>query len=187
MKGEIKYFMNIAVYCGSSTGLDPAFQEQATALGTGIAQSGHSLVYGGGNAGLMGVVAKAAFENGGHVTGVLPGNIGFIVSRPQYWCTEVLTEADLTARKQKMLELADVCIALPGGIGTLDEITEVMTLINTGKIDKPAILLNVNGYYEPFREMLLQSVRAGFMKQEAFERYHFFDDCQQLFTFLETL
>ena len=97
--------MKIAVYCGTGTSSDPTYARHAEALGKWIAKNHHELVFGGGNDGLMGVVSRAAFEYGGKVTGVVPGNIPFIADRPQLYCTEMLTEVDMAARKKKMMEV----------------------------------------------------------------------------------
>lgn len=177
--------MNIAVYCGTSFGNDPAYREGARSLGLWMARNNHTLVFGGGNAGLMGVLSEAVFHSGGQVIGVLPGDIGFIVNRPQPFCSEVITEPDMAARKKKMLELADAYIALPGGLGTLDEITEVMTLIKIGYMRKPAVLFNISGYYDPFRSMLDQAVSRGFMEQKDLKSFLFSDSLEETARFLQ--
>ena len=166
--------MNIAVFCGSAMGSDPLLKETAAILGRWIGKNGHTLIYGGGEAGLMGVVAQAAFEAGSRVIGVLPGNVDFIRSRPQTWCSEVIVAEDMAQRKKKMMELADVIMALPGGIGTLDEMSEAITLTRIGLQSKPCIFLNAGGFYEPIRELLQKMVEVGFIEQEVFT-YTFFD------------
>ncbi|MDO5327875.1 MAG: TIGR00730 family Rossman fold protein [Clostridia bacterium] len=176
--------MNIAVYCGTSVGNDPVYQECAKELGLWMAGNGHSLIFGGGNIGLMGVVAKHVFENSGRVIGVLPSNIDFITARPQPYCSEIITEADLAARKQKMLELADAYIALPGGIGTLDEITEVMTLIKIDKIKKPAVLYDIHGFYSPFKQTIQKIIQCGFMVDQDLKRILFSDNLEDIEAFL---
>ncbi len=178
--------MNIAVYCGRSFGNDAAYREGARNLGLWIAENSHTLVFGGGNIGLMGILAEAVFQNGGHVIGVLPGDIDFIVSRPQPFCSEIITETDMAARKRKMLELADAYIALPGGIGTLDEITEAMTLIKIGYLPKPAVLFNISGYYEPFRNMLDRSVSSGFMDQKDLKSILISDSLEEISYFIHS-
>ena len=178
--------MNIAVYCGTSFGNDTTYREEARKLGLWIARNNHTLVFGGGNIGLMGILAEAVFLNSGHVIGVLPGDIDFIVSRPQPFCSEIITEADMTARKRKMLELADAYIALPGGLGTLDEITEVMTLIKIGYMRKPAVLFNISGYYDPFRSMLDQAVSRGFMEQKDLKSILISDSLEEISDFIHS-
>ena len=184
--GKEQIHMNIAVYCGTSFGNDTAYREGARELGLWIARNNHTLVFGGGNIGLMGVLAEAVFQNGGHVIGVLPGDIGFIVNRPQPFCTEIITEPDMAARKRKMLELADAYIALPGGIGTLDEITEAMTLIKIGYMHKPAVLFNINGYYDPFRNMLDRTVSCGFMEKKDIQSFLFSGSLDEISDFIHT-
>ena len=176
--------MKIAVYCGSTAGNDPAYAEHAEKLGKWIAGKGHELIYGGGDAGLMGVVARAAFENGGRVTGVLPGNIPFIADRPQPYCTRVLTEPDMAARKKRMMELAEAYIALPGGIGTLDEITEVMCLIRIHELPGRAVLYNIGGFYDCFRQQVARMIGAGYMAEQDLERVLFSDSLEEMESFL---
>ena len=124
--------MKLAVFCGSTTGNEPAYVEAARALGRWIGENGHTLIYGGGDTGLMGAMAKETHRAGGRVIGVLPENVEFIRSRPQPWCDEVITAENMTARKQTMLDLADAFFALPGGVGTLDEITDAIWLAHLG-------------------------------------------------------
>lgn len=176
--------MKIAVYCGSSTGSDPACARHAEALGKWIAENHHELVFGGGNAGLMGVVSRSAFESGGKVIGVIPGNIPFIADRPQPYCTEVLTEEDMAARKRKMMELADAYIALPGGIGTLDEMTEVMTLIKIHELPGKAVLYNVGGFFDFFRQQIARMIRSGYMAEQDLERVLFSGSLKEIESFL---
>lgn len=178
--------MKIAVYCGTCAGTDPAYTQQAEALGVWMAKNGHTLVFGGGNIGLMGVIAKAVSENGGKVIGVLPGDIGFITSRPQPYCTEIITEADMTARKRKMMEIADVYIAFPGGLGTLDEITEVMCLVKIDYLQKPAIVFNIKGFYDPYIAMLRKMTDCGFMTEDDLSRFFFPTDVEEIKTFISS-
>ena len=138
---------SICVYCGSSSGARPAYAEAAHALGTAIARRGLALVYGGGRVGLMGTLADAALAAGGRVTGVIPkalmnrelGHTG---------ATDLRVVADMHERKMTMAGLADAFIALPGGWGTLEELTEMLTWLQLGIHAKPIGLLNVDGYYD---------------------------------------
>ena len=155
--------MKIAVFCGSNSGNNSIYEEGAEILGRWIAESGHSLVYGGGDAGLMGKVAKTVHDLKGEVIGVLPGNVDFIVERPQPYVTVLETSEDMSGRKKRMFEIADAFIALPGGIGTLDEISEVITLTKIGVFHKPCIFFNTNDFYAPIREMFLKMGREGFL------------------------
>ena len=176
--------MNIAVYCGSVTGHDAIFTKRAEELGQWIADHHHTLIFGGGNIGLMGTVAEAVFRHEGKVIGVLPANIDFIIERPQPFCTEIIQAPDMASRKVKMMELADAYIALPGGIGTLDELTEIMTLIRIDYYRKPAVIFNINNYYEPFKSMLDQMIDNGFMDQKDLDRVLFSDRLEEIESFL---
>jgi uncharacterized protein (TIGR00730 family) len=143
----------ICVYCGSGGGTDPAFVESAKALGKVLAKNGIGLVYGGGDTGMMGTVAKAVRDNGGDVTGIIPeflltmerqgrGGPGLIVTR------------DMHERKRTMFEMADAFVALPGGVGTLEEIVEQMTWAQLGRHKKPILLANINGFWQPLCALL---------------------------------
>lgn len=176
--------MNIAVYCGSGFGTGDAWREAAVRLGCWIGSQGHTLVYGGGDSGLMGLVAQAAYEGGSRVIGVLPGNVPFICERPQPWCTEVITMETMASRKQRMLDLADAYIALPGGIGTLDEISEAITLTKIGVCDKPSVMFNTKGFYEPFRKQLAQMEEAGFIAPGSMKHVLFSDEVEEIARFI---
>ena len=176
--------MKIAVFCSSSPGKDPSFAAAAHGLGRWMGEQGHSLIYGGGDAGFMGVVAKAVKEAGGHVTGVLPGDIPMICDRPQTLCDEVVITGDLGERKQYMEREAEAFIALPGGPGTLDEITEVMDLVRLGKLDQPVIFFDFRCYYRPIRNMLDQMKAYGFLEDGPLDRVMFTDDTEEIAGFL---
>lgn len=155
----------VCVYAGSSAGERPLFREAAAALGRTIAASGRRLVYGGGAVGLMEVVADAALDAGGEVIGVIPraldereiGHRGL---------TELRVVASMHERKMTMAELSDAFIALPGGVGTLEELIEVMTWTQLGFHDKPCALLDVAGYYRPLLGFLDHAVAEGFLRAE---------------------
>lgn len=176
--------MKIAVYCGSGFGNDDKYREAARRLGDWIGVQGHTMVYGGGEAGLMGETAKAAHAHGTPVIGVLPGNVAFICGRPQPYCTEVITMPDMSSRKRRMLEEADAFIALPGGIGTLDEITEVITLTKIGVFKKPSVLFDTDGFYAPLRAMTDGMIAAGFMGADDMRHVLFSDDLAAIGAFL---
>lgn len=175
--------MKIAVYCGSDFGREPFYKEAAVELGKWLGKSGHCLVYGGGESGLMGSVAKEVHSAGCEVIGVVPGNVDFIKNRPQPYVTELIVSPNMSERKQKMLESADAFIALPGGIGTLDEISEAITLTKIGVFNKPCILFNRNKYYEPLRNMILGMETAGFI-WEPMEHVLFSDDTKEIESFI---
>lgn len=142
--------MNITVYCGAHYGKDPEFSYRAKELGTWMAENGHRLIYGAGDVGTMGVLANAVLDAGGEVTGVTPD---FFVYAEEIHdkLTELHVVPDLPERRLKMIELGDAFIALPGGTGTLDEITEVITLTRLGRLSeniKPVMIYNINGFYD---------------------------------------
>lgn len=148
--------MNITIYCGAQTGKDPEFARRAAELGTWIGQNGHRIVYGAGNAGMMGTVADAALAAGGEVLGVSP-EFFLIGERLHEGLTELRLTENLADRRRIMIEEGDAYIALPGGTGTIDEITEVMSLMRLGRlgeVKKPVMLYNVNGYYDDFFRFL---------------------------------
>ena len=157
--------MNIAVYLGSSEGKDPLFKTEVKRLGEFIGKNGHTLIYGGSSMGLMGEIADAVLSSGGHVIGVEPGF--FIETAPQHDGIDDLIETKTIAeRREKMIGLSDLFIAFPGGIGTLDEFSEVYTLITIGRLDREIILYNLNGFYEPLIEMLDKMTESGFITEE---------------------
>ncbi len=153
---------SICVYCGSNAGGDPAYSEQASALGTRLAQDGIALVYGGGNVGLMGTVAEAVLAGGGEVIGVIPQQlVDWEVAHHGVTRLEVVDS--MHARKARMFELADGFVALPGGFGTLDEMFEMLTWRQLGLGDKPCAFLDVRGYWQPLMAMLDTMVRERFL------------------------
>lgn len=156
--------MNIAVYLGSSEGKRPVFRRAAEELGVWIGDSGHTLVYGGSRVGLMGVLADAVLGRGGTVIGIEPGF--FVEGEIQHeGITRLIVTETMSERKQRMMEMGDAFVAFPGGIGTLEEIAEVMTLSKIGRLDKPFCFLNVDGYYEPLRRLLMHMAKEGFLEE----------------------
>jgi uncharacterized protein (TIGR00730 family) len=153
---------SVCVYCGSRDGADPAYGEAARAVGDWIGRHGGQLVYGGGKNGLMGQVATATRAAGGRVVGIIPKAL---VERE--WanpdCTELHIVQTMHERKHMMAERADAFLALPGGIGTFEELFEVWTWRQLGYHDKPVGLLNCAGYYDTLLNFLASSVRAQFM------------------------
>ncbi len=154
--------MNICVYCGSRPGALPAYAQAARDLGQAIASLGHGLVYGGGNVGLMGIVADAVLSAGGPVLGVIPEAL---VQREvgHQGLSEQFVVPDMHVRKRMMAERADAFIALPGGIGTLEELYEVWTWRQLGYHDKPIGLLNVAGFYDGLLQFMDHTVAQGFL------------------------
>ena len=158
----MKPHFSLAVYCGSRPGLNPAWAEQARLVGQWIGVHGGQLVYGGGHNGLMGILADAALEAGARVLGVIPQAL---VDKEfaHRGCTELRIVQTMHERKRIMAEQADAFLALPGGIGTLEEFFEVWTWRQLGYHDKPVGLLNHGGYYDSLLDFLEQSVSEQFM------------------------
>ncbi|MBM3364087.1 MAG: TIGR00730 family Rossman fold protein [Betaproteobacteria bacterium] len=153
----------LCVYCGSAAGHDAVYAKAARELGLAIAQRGMSLVYGGGHVGLMGIVADAALAAGAKVTGVIPTALmDSEVGHTQL--TELRVVKDMHERKALMAELADGFVALPGGIGTLEELFEVITWLQLGYHRKPVGLLNTQGFYDDLLRMLNKQRDTGFLK-----------------------
>jgi TIGR00730 family protein len=155
---------NICVYCASSTQIKESYFDAAERLGSIFAKNNIKLIYGAGNMGLMGKVADSALSNGGKVTGVIP----------QFMCnenwhhqglTELIVVETMHERKDKMAELADAVVALPGGTGTLEELLEIITWKQLGIFDKPIIILNTDGYYNPLLDLLENAIKGNFMRE----------------------
>ncbi len=177
--------MNITVYLGSSFGNDPAFAEETKALGTWIGKKGHRLVYGGSHLELMGVLCDAVIENGGEVTGVMPGFM-FAAGR-NHPAVAVETVGDMAQRKARMMELGDVFIALPGGIGTLEEISEAISALRLRLHGRPCFFLNVSGYYDPLEEMFAAMAESGFIRKEDLAGVRFAKTAAELIALLRDL
>jgi len=154
----------VCVYCGSGFGGDPAFTAAAETLGKALAQAGLGLVYGGGNVGLMGTVARAVLENGGHVTGIIPS---FLKSRERMLdeIQETIVVEDMHTRKRLMFERSDAFVALPGGIGTLEELVEQLTWAQLGQHNKPILLLSVAAFWTPLLTLLDHMRAQGFIRE----------------------
>lgn len=176
--------MKIAVYCGSQSGSSPVYTETAERLGEWIGRNGHELVFGASNTGLMGAVADAVMRNGGRTIGVVP-DVPLIRARMHQGLSEYVFTQSMSERKQRMLELADAYIALPGGIGTLDEITEVICLSQLRIHTKPSVFVNVQGYYEPLKLMFDNMSAAGFAHEEGNGRVLFSDNIEEIAGFLQ--
>lgn len=164
--------MHITVYLGANEGNDPALGQAVQALGQWIGRNGNTLVYGGSKTGLMGRLAKSALEAGGEVIGVEPQF--FMDEGVQYeGLTELIVTRDMTARKEKMIALGDAFIAVPGGTGTLEEITEVMSKVSLKQLDAPCILYNLNGYYDHLKALLAHMIDMGLSTPERQEGIYF--------------
>jgi uncharacterized protein (TIGR00730 family) len=153
----------ICVYCGSGPGTDPAFVEAARAFGTILAKNGIGLIYGGGTVGIMGELSCAVLDNGGEATGIIPE---FLMSREHAMkgADGLIVTHDMHERKRKMFELADAFVALPGGVGTLEEIVEQMTWVQLGRHTKPILLANIQGFWEPLCALLDHMKKLEFIR-----------------------
>ncbi len=154
----------LCVYCSSSKNLDPGYHAAAEAVGRSMVANGWGLVYGGGNVGLMGTLAVSVKDAGGRVVGVIPD---FMVERELAYLQsdELVTVASIRERKRIMEERASAFLVLPGGIGTLEEFSEIMTLRHIGRLDKPLVVLNQGGYYDDLFRFFDRMVRERFMSQ----------------------
>lgn len=160
--------MNITVYLGANEGNDPALIKAVRELGKWIGESGNSLVYGGSKNGLMGVIAESVLKAGGKVTGVEPKffvDMGFLYDD----LTELIVTRDMSERKAKMIELGEAFIAFPGGTGTLEEISEIMSKVSLKQLDAPCIVYNLNGYYDSLKELLEHMIDKGLTSRERLE------------------
>lgn len=155
----------ICVYCGSSAGNHPAHRATALAIGGLLAREGITVVYGGGNVGLMGAVADGALAAGGKVIGVIPQSL-LEKELGHRSVTELHVTGSMHERKQMMVDLSDGFIALPGGFGTLDELFETLTWLQLGFHDKPVGLLNANGFFDGLTTFITHMSREGFLKPE---------------------
>lgn len=155
----------VCVYCGSGPGTNPRYVEAALSFGRILAQNNVGLVYGGGSVGLMGAVASSVLEHGGHVTGVIPD---FLTSRerPLRRIKDLIVTRDMHERKQIMFERSDAFVALPGGIGTLEEVVEQMTWAQLGRHAKPIMLANIDGFWDPLLALLDHMRDLAFIRAE---------------------
>jgi len=153
---------SIAVYCGHQYGSDPAFARDAVRVGTMLAQNDIRMVFGGGDVGLMGTVATAALENGGHVTGITTHDV-VAKQEPMHEGIDVFEIVNgVNERKQRMFDLSDGFIILPGGTGTLNELTDIMTMQQIGETNKPLFFMNTAHFWAPFARLLIHMKNYGF-------------------------
>jgi uncharacterized protein (TIGR00730 family) len=154
---------SVCVYCGSGPGANPRFVEAAKSFGKLLANNNVRLVYGGGSIGLMGAVAQSVIENGGEVTGVIPE---FLMAREHAVANahELIVTPDMHARKQIMFDRADAFVALPGGVGTLEELVEQLTWAQLGRHKKPILILNMEGFWDPLCLLLDRMEKLDFIR-----------------------
>ncbi len=174
---------SICVFCGAATGHDARFRAGAETIGRRLAEAGHRLVFGGGNAGLMGAVADAALAAGGEVIGVIPD---YLVEREHAHpgVSRLITVDSMHSRKEKMFELSDAFIVLPGGVGTLDETFEIITWKQLGLHDKPIVVVDIAGYWGRLHALIGATVEHGFAAPPTRDLYTVAPDAEHA---LETL
>jgi uncharacterized protein (TIGR00730 family) len=160
---DMNKIKTVCVYCGSGPGTNPRFVEAAIALGKNFAQNNIRLVYGGGSVGLMGAIAKSVLEHGGAVTGIIPD---FLRARENALTKvqEMIVTPDMHERKRLMFERSDAFVALPGGVGTLEELVEMLTWQQLGRHAKPILLANIDGFWEPLMALLAHMRTAQFIR-----------------------
>jgi uncharacterized protein (TIGR00730 family) len=161
---DMNKIKTVCVYCGSGPGTNPRFVEAAKALGKALAEGGIRLVYGGGSIGLMGAVATSVLDHGGTVTGIIPD---FLTIRENALkrVQEMIVTPDMHERKRLMFEHSDAFVALPGGIGTLEELVEQLTWQQLGRHSKPVLLANIEGFWEPLLALLAHMRATQFIRQ----------------------
>lgn len=177
--------MKICVFCGSKPGNSENYATAARALGTSMAQSGIDLVYGGGHVGLMGIIADAVMKAEGRVYGVIPEALQQKELAHDH-LTELFVVKDMHERKMKMADLADAFIAMPGGVGTLEEIFEQWTWLQLSIHAKPSAFLNVDGFYDPLQTMVESLVSNGFLSQDHADMVRFEPDFDAILKHFET-
>ncbi len=178
-RGPMGGVRNICVYCGSGLGNKPVYAEAARTLGRSIAEHGLGLVYGGGSLGLMGELARATLEAGGRVTGIIPA---FLSEREQmlHDVDELVVTEDMHQRKMLMFQKSDAFVALPGGIGTLEELVEQLTWSQLGQHQKPVILANIDGFWTPFLTLLDHMRADAFIRENLEVRYEIVDRAEDI-------
>ena len=177
--------MQVCVFCASASRIDPAFVECARAVGTWIGERGHTLVWGGCNVGLMNEVGQAARAAGARTVAVIPG---FMVERGLAFdpCTERVVTQDLADRKAEFRRRADTFVALPGGVGTWEEVLEVLALRKLERLEAPIVLANINRYYDPLLAMLQRSVEEGFSPPDLLHLFEALPDTGAVLARLES-
>lgn len=176
--------MNICVYGASSKDIASGFTEAGHELGLKLANNGHSLVFGGGDSGMMGAVARGFHDGGGHITSIAPSF--FDVDGILYQlCDDYIFTDTMRQRKQKMEDMSEAFIVTPGGIGTFEEFFEIFTLRQLKRLDKPIAILNVNGYYDPLLEMLVHTADCSFMSHDNLKLYYVSHDIDKVIDYVE--
>ncbi len=178
-KTDARVVRNICVYCGSGVGKSPAYRAAARTLGKALAEQEIGLIYGGGDLGLMGVIAHTTLDHGGHVTGIIPQ---FLTRKEQMLrdVDELIVTQDMHERKRLMFERSDGFVALPGGIGTLEELVEQLTWVQLGRHTKPVIVANIEGFWDPFLNVLTHMKADGFIRPGINVHFTVVDDATKI-------
>lgn len=171
---------NVCVFCGSSKGKSPIYLEKAKEFGDAIVSFNYSLVYGGGNMGLMGSIAKRVFNSKKDVYGFIPKAMLQYIDSGSSLCTEVTVCESMHDRKTKMYDKADAFVAVSGGIGTLEEFFEILTWRQLEYHNKPIALYNIDGFFDPIIDMIKKQIETGFVKQEILDLLIVEDDATTL-------
>ncbi|WP_044469727.1 TIGR00730 family Rossman fold protein [Mannheimia massilioguelmaensis] len=176
--------MKITVYCGANNSTNPKHQETTIQLAKWIAENHHTLVYGGAKKGLMGIIADTVLQHGGQVIGVIPRFLK-TKEKAHTGLTEMLTVENMPARKMKMFELGEAYIALPGGLGTLEEISEMVSWARIGQNPNPCIFYNADNYYTPLKHFFDDMVNTGFLSQADRDLVLFSADLTEIQDFID--
>ncbi|MEP0710121.1 MAG: TIGR00730 family Rossman fold protein [Parvibaculum sp.] len=175
---------SLCVYCGSSTGTEPVFMEAADRFGRIMASQEIELVYGGGGIGLMGAVARAVLAGGGRVTGIIPKFLTEVEVEFNEVSELVVTDS-MHARKQLMFERSQAFVALPGGVGTVEETIEMLTWAQLGRHSRPIVIANIDGFWDPLNELLDHIIKAGFARSEIRRIYSMVDRVEDILPRIE--
>ncbi|MFD1418601.1 LOG family protein [Companilactobacillus keshanensis] len=174
----------IAVYCGAASGNEKIYQDATLELADWLVSNNLELIYGGGRVGLMGMLATEVRSEGGYVHGIITQEL--FDRGTAFEDCELQIVSDMSVRKKRMLDLSDGCIALPGGPGTLEEIIEAFSWARLGDNENPSAFFNVNGYYDPLKNMFDQMTNKGFLSSEDREKLLFSDSLDQIHSFMES-
>ena len=175
--------MNITVYLGSRDGNDPLYTEMAKDFGSWIGRNNHTLIYGGSKTGLMGTLARATLSAGGRVVGVEPQD--FIDNHfDQPGLTELIVTPDMSTRRIVMIKRGDIFVAFPGGVGTLEEVAEIFCQIHLGHLRAPCLILNVNGFYDALRDLLLHMQETDFYPESSSRLISFIKNKEEFYAAL---
>lgn len=178
--------MRICVFGAASSTIDPSYIEKTLELGREMAKRGHSLVFGAGNSGLMGAVARGVKDSGGYVLGVIPEFFGEINVEIIYsGCDKVIEPETMRQRKQIMEDNADAFIVVPGGIGTFEEFFEILTLKQLCRHNKPIAIYNINGYYDDIRTVMEAGVKKNFIQPDVLKLYFVTENASELLDYIE--